>query len=120
MKPKPKKTAAAKPAPSNRVGSKSPRPPHRRVLIRMPLDLALWMDDTAASMGISRDSLCRQLLMGARDGFKAAEVAGSDESVLFRDMENRLLMAIEKSVEKVVRDSLKVSLSGRVAAAATK
>jgi hypothetical protein len=120
MKPKPKKTAAAKPAPSNRGGFKINRPPHRRVLIRMPLDLALWMDDTSANLGISRDALCRQLLVAARDGFKAAEIAGSDESVLFRDMENRLLAALEKAAERVVRDALKVSLSGRVSAAATK
>jgi len=81
----------------------------RRVLLRLPDDIGTWLDDTSAELGISRDAFMRQLLVGVRASFKAAEVAGSPESRLFRQLESRLLDATERAtteaVERVLRSS---------------
>ena len=109
----------AKPDPRKRPSPSDRRAPRRqdfkRFLIRFPRDLADWIDDTAATAGLSRDAFMRQMMISARSGFRAAQVEGTDESLLFRRLEERLLSAMERVVDQSVREVL----SGTVIAKTT-
>lgn len=81
----------------------------RRILVRLPDDLAEWIDDTASAHGLSRDAFLRLQLQGIREGFMLTQVEGSDEQALFRSFENRLLEASERAVREAVTDTIRAT-----------
>ena len=78
----------------------------KRTLIRFPRDLADWIDAQAAGLSISRDAFMRQVMTATRLGFKAAEIENTDESLLFKKIEERLLVSMERAVDQAIRDVL--------------
>ena len=78
----------------------------RRILVRLPEDLATWLDDTASDAGLSRDAFFRQMVGGMRKGFELAAVEGTKESTLFRKLETELVRAAERGTEEAVRSML--------------
>lgn len=101
----PKKKATTKKTSSKR------QPVHqmRRILVRLPDDLAEWIDDTAAANGLSRDAFMRMQLSGLREGFNLAQIEGTDEQALFRALENRLMEATERGVREAVADTIRAT-----------
>jgi hypothetical protein len=85
----------------------------KRFLIRFPYDLADWIDAQAHGLCISRDTFMRQVMTATRLGFKAAETDGTDESLLFRKVEERLLVSMERAVEQAIRDVLAGTMIGK-------
>src|SRR3954463_2053146 len=91
-----------------RKSSKGPSPKRPRVidypafLVRAPRELIDWVNDTAASAGLSRDAFMRQMLQGMKASFKAAQVTGTPEADLFRELEAK----IESITERVTREVL--------------
>jgi len=79
----------------------------RPFLVRVPDDLREWIEDTAASFGLSRDSFLRLQLAAMRDGFKQLSEAGSDEHKLFKQFESSLLQRTEQAVQSAVEQALK-------------
>lgn len=79
----------------------------RRILLRVPVDLAEWIDDTAARANLSRDAFLRLQLQGIRRGFKLAESdPSSEEGVLFKRFEDRMIQATERAMEEAVRTTI--------------
>jgi len=86
----------------------------RRILVRIPGDLAEFIDDTAAEFGLSRDAFLRLQLQAIRDGLTAARAdPDSDEAQLFKRVEDRIVAATERVVAEAVRDVLTVSGESR-------
>lgn len=81
----------------------------RRILVRVPDDLAEWIDDTAAELRLSRDAFLRTQLEAMREGFKLAAVEGTEEALLFRRFEDRIQTATERAVREAVSDAIKAS-----------
>lgn len=75
----------------------------RRLLIRLPEDLAVWLDTQAAEAGLSRDAFMRQMVKGMQAGFELAAVEGTKESTLFRKLESNILAATERAVDEAMR-----------------
>ena len=73
-----------------------------RLLVRVPPDLAKWLDETAAELGYSRDAFVRTMLVGYRDGMKLA--ARPDGASLFEDIRTRAGEIAREAMEKAVRD----------------
>ena len=84
----------------------------KRFLLRVPRDLADWIDDTAAELGYSRDAFCRVQFTAIREGFKAAE-ADTPEGRLFRALEDKVVEATERAVGEAVENVMRVSSAGR-------
>lgn len=74
----------------------------RRILVRVPDDLADWLDASAAELGYSRDAFLRSMLVGYREGLKLAE--RPDGASLFVDIRERATQIASDAMERAVRD----------------
>ena len=97
MSSKSKSKGRAKKKPTRKKVAEFPR-----LLVRVPPDLAKWLDDTAAELGYSRDAFVRVMLIGYRDGMRLA--ARPDGASLFEDIRNRAGEIARDAMEKAVRD----------------
>lgn len=84
----------------------------RRILVRVPADLADWIDDAAESVGLSRDLFVRELLIGIRIGFASMGKKGSVEARMLADMRKKMGEAMEDALDETVGRVVKLSASG--------
>lgn len=84
----------------------------RRILVRVPPDLAEWVDDAAEEFGLSRDLFVRQLLLGCREGFAAVGNKGSAEQRLMAKVQKQVTHAINGAIDQSLTRVVKLSESG--------
>lgn len=100
------------------LGTRKKPAPTRRILLRVPPDLADWLDATAAEVHMHRDVFVRLQLQALREGFEASRHQNSDDPTLFQGFEDRMVKIAEEAIEQAIQRI--ITTTGGVARGASK
>jgi hypothetical protein len=94
--------------------------PHKRFLLRVPIEIADWVDETAIALGMTRDSFMRLQMKSIRDGFRLSEAHEAGNSELFRNLESKLMQSTERAVRQAVDGVLRATIAERIPSSGAK